>query len=263
MAATLGLHLEGPYLNRTKAGSHQVRFLRPPDVDELLYFNPEVVRCMTVSPELPGAIPFIRAIRERGILVSLGYSTATYDETRAAVAAGAGWGAHIFNGMGTMHQRHPGIAGALLTDKRIPLSLIADKIHIHPALMELVAVAKQAVGVTLVSKTLAAAGMPMGMYKLGSQNIQSSSVGARLPNGTLAGSLEMLDQGVRNMVTAAERPLAEVLQMASQTPAELLGLPNRGKLAPRYLADIIVLNEKLRVSLTMVRGKIVYRQPNP
>ena len=96
--------------------------------------------------------------------------------------------------------------------------------------------------------------MPLGNYKLGTQTVQASSVGLRLTNGTLAGSLEMLDQGVRNMVNIARRPLAEALQMASQTPADLLGLPNRGKLAPNYLADIIMLNQELKVSLTMVRG---------
>jgi N-acetylglucosamine-6-phosphate deacetylase len=261
MAATLGLHLEGPYLNRAKASVHVIRSLRSPDTAELLYFDPEIVRIMTLSPELPGAMPFIRAIRERGILVGIGHSTATFDETLAAVEAGASWGTHLFNGMGTLHHRHPGIVGALLTDDRLRLGLIADKVHIHPALLRLVAVAKQAAGVTLVSKAVSAAGMGLGKYKLGSQTVQASSVGVRLPNGALAGSLEMLDQAVRNMALVVERPLAEALQMASQTPAELLTLTDRGKLAPNYLADIIILDKELRVSLTMVRGTIVYRQP--
>ncbi len=262
MAATLGLHLEGPYLNRAKAGSHVVRFLRSPDPAELLYFDPEVIRILTLSPELPGAISFIRAIQEQGIIVGIGHSTATFDETMAAAEAGASWGTHLFNGMGTMHHRHPGIVGALLTDDRLRLGLIADKVHIHTALLRLTAVAKQANGVTLVSKALSAAGMPLGDYKLGSQSVKASSVGVRLPNGTLAGSLEMLDQAVRNMVNTAKRPLTEALQMASQTPAELLKLPDKGKLAPSYLADIIILDKELNVCLTMVRGKIVYRQPN-
>jgi N-acetylglucosamine-6-phosphate deacetylase len=206
-------------------------------------------------------MPFIRAIRERGILVGIGHSTATFDETLAAVEAGASWGTHLFNGMGTLHHRHPGIVGALLTDDRLRLGLIADKVHIHPALLRLVAVAKQAAGVTLVSKAVSAAGMGLGKYKLGTQTVQASSVGVRLPNGALAGSLEMLDQAVRNMALVVERPLAEALQMASQTPAELLTLTDRGKLAPNYLADIIILDKELRVSLTMVRGTIVYRQP--
>ena len=113
---------------------------------------------MTLSPELPGAMPFIRAIHERGILVGIGNSTATFDETLAAVEAGAKWGTHLFNSMGTLHHRHPGIVGALLTDDRLRLGLIADKVHVHPALLRLVAVAKQTAGVTLVSKALSATG---------------------------------------------------------------------------------------------------------
>jgi N-acetylglucosamine-6-phosphate deacetylase len=100
--------------------------------------------------------------------------------------------------------------------------------------------------------------MPPGKYPLGNQTVESSSVGIRLPNGTLAGGVEMLDQGVRNMVKQAGRPLAKVLQMASQTPAELLGLKTKGKLAPNYDADLIILDKELHVTLTMVRGKIAY-----
>lgn len=260
MAAILGLNIEGPYLNRAKAGSHSVPFLRSPDIAELLYFDPEVTRLMTISPELPGALNFIRAISERGIVVGIGHSTATYDETLAAVDNGAKWGNHLFNGMGSLHHRHPGIVGALLTDDRLLLGLIADKAHVHPAVMRLVAAAKNASGVTLVSNAVAAAGMPKGEYMHGNQVVEFSSVGVRLPNGTLIGNINLLDQAVRNMVHLAGRPLAEALQMASQTPASLLGLSTKGKLAPHYDADIIILDENLIVEMTMVRGQIIYRR---
>lgn len=261
MAAILGLHIEGPYLNRAKAGSHPIPFLRQPDRDELLYFDPETTRFLTLSPELPGALPFIRAVREKGIMVGIGHSTATYDETLAAAEAGATWGTHLFNGMGMLHHRHPGIVGALLTDRRLKLGLIADRVHIHPAVLCLVAAAKQASGVTLVSNAVAAAGMPMGDYLLGNQtvSVESNSVGVRMPNGTLAGSLDMLDQAVRNMVNLARRPVAEVLQMASHTPAELMGLSNKGKLAPGCDADVIILDDKLQVTQTIVRGQLIYQ----
>lgn len=262
MATILGLHLEGPYLNRAKAGSHPVPALRSPDIDELLYFDADIIRLMTISPELPGSLPFIRAVRKKEIIVGLGHSTATYDETMAAFEAGASWGNHLFNGMGTLHHRYPGIVGALLTEEKFYLGLIADKVHIHPAVLSLVAAAKRASGVTLVSNAVAAAGMPPGKYPLGNLTVDSSSVGVRLPNGALVGSLEMLDQGVRNMVHLAGRPLAEALLMASKTPAALLGLTTKGMLAPHYDADIIVLNEELKVIMTMVRGQIIYRQTN-
>lgn len=258
MAAVLGLHLVGPYLNRTKVGSHLVAYLRHPDLDEILYFEPDAVRFLTLSPELPNALAFIRALRQRGIGVGLGHSTATYDEAQAAVEAGACWGSHLFNAMGGMHHRFPGLAGALLTDNRLRLGLIADNVHIHPAILKMVIAAKKPSHITLVSNAISAAGMPLGKYPLGSQTVESSSVGVRLPNGTLAGSLCMLDESVRNIVKLADRPLAEALQMASQTPADLLGLTDKGRLAPNYDADLIVLDDKLQVTLTMVRGQIVY-----
>lgn len=258
MAAVLGLHIEGPYLNRAKAGSHSIAYLRQPDIDELSYFDPESVRYMTVSPELPGALPFIRAIRERGISVGLGHSTATFEEALAAADAGASWASHLYNGMGTMHHRFPGLVGAMLTDERLSIGLVADLVHLHAAVLKLVVAAKKPGQITLISNAVSAAGMPLGKYTLGNQTVESSSVGIRLPNGTLAGGLEMLDQGVRNMVNQAGRPLAEALQMACQTPAELLGLKTKGKLAPNYDADIIILDEQLQVTLTMVRGKVVY-----
>ncbi|MFZ0547456.1 MAG: N-acetylglucosamine-6-phosphate deacetylase [Candidatus Promineifilaceae bacterium] len=265
MAAILGLHLEGPYLNRAKAGAHAVPYLRQPDKEELMYFDSETIRFLTLSPELPGALPFIRAVRDRGIMVGIGHSTATYDETLAAADAGAVWGTHIFNGMGMLHHRHPGIVGALLTDDRLRLGLIADRVHIHPAILRLVAAAKKASGVTLVSNAIAAAGMPLGDYPLGNHtvSVESNSVGVRMPNGTLAGSLDMLDQAVRNMVHLARRPIAEVLQMASQTPAALMGLTHKGNLAPGCDADIVILDDSLQVKLTMIQGQVIYQQSNP
>ncbi|MCI0399481.1 MAG: N-acetylglucosamine-6-phosphate deacetylase [Chloroflexi bacterium] len=259
MAAVLGLHLEGPYLNRAKAGSHAIPFLRQPALEELVYFDSSVIRLVTLAPELPGALPFIRSLRERGIQVGIGHSTATYEQTLAAADAGVSWSTHLFNAMGPLHHRHPGIVGALLADERLRLALIANNVHVHPAILRLVAAAKGASGVTLISDAVAAAGMPQGKYTLGSQTIHFEADSVRLNNGTLAGSMIMLDRAVYNMVHLAGRPPAEALQMASATPALVLQAPGRGQLTPGYQADLVILDPGLKVWMTIIKGRVVYQ----
>jgi N-acetylglucosamine-6-phosphate deacetylase len=259
MATVLGLHLEGPYLNRARAGAHPVHLLRQPELEEMVYFDPAVVRLMTVSPELPRVTSLIRALRQRDIVVGLGHSEASYEETVAAIEAGATWAAHIFNSMGPLHHRYPGIVGALLASDQIRLALMADGIHLHPAILRFVAAAKGAQAITLTSNAVAACGMPDGRYSFGAQTVIADGGTVRLPNGSLVGTMEMQDHMVRNMVKLAGQPVAKVLQMASQTPAEALALSNKGRLAPGRDADLVVLDRSLQVHLTMIQGQIAYR----
>jgi len=258
-ATILGLHLEGPYLSSNMPGAHAMQYLRRPRLDELHYFDPDFVRIMTVAPELPDVIPLIQALAARRICVGLSHSVASYDQTIAAMEAGACFGAHIFNAMGGLHHRYPGIVGALLAEPGLTVSLIADGVHIHPALLNVVVKAKGPQGVCLISDGVAAAGLGEGEYYLGEQKVTADSNTVRLANGTLAGTALTLDQAVRNMVNLAGQPAAAALQMASTSPADLLGLSHKGRLAPGCDADLILLDENLTVTLTMIKGKIVYR----
>jgi N-acetylglucosamine-6-phosphate deacetylase len=257
-AVVLGLHLEGPYLNPAQAGAHTVHHLRRPALAELRYFDPALVRLVTVAPELPGMIPLIQGLVERGIHVGLGHSVASYEQTLAAAAAGARWGTHLFNAMVGLHHRHPGIAGALLSDDRLRLAVIADGQHVHPAILHLVAAAKGAAAVTLISDATAASGMAEGDYLLGEQKVVASGNAVRLSNGRLAGSRIMLDQAVRHMVQVAKRPLAEVLQMAGASPAAVINAGHKGQLAAGYDADIVILDRDLRVRQTLIEGRVVF-----
>jgi N-acetylglucosamine-6-phosphate deacetylase len=257
-AVMLGLHFEGPYLNPAQAGAHVVHHLRRPALEELRYFDPALVRLVTVAPELPGMIPMIHGLIERGIHVGLGHSVASYEQTLAAAAAGARWGTHLFNAMAGLHHRHPGIAGALLSDDRLRLALIADGQHVHPAILHLVAAAKGAAAVTLISDANSAAGMIEGNYLLGEQKVVAGGNAVRLSNGRLAGSRIMLDQAVRNMVHLAKRPLAEVLQMAGASPARVINAGQKGLLAAGYDADIVILDRDLRVRQTLIEGRVVF-----
>jgi N-acetylglucosamine-6-phosphate deacetylase len=258
-AHILGLHLIGPYLNPAQAGGHSVHYLRRPALRELIYVDETIVRLVTLAPELPGALPFVRALTEKGIQVGLGHSNASYEQSLAAVAEGARWGTQLFSDMAPLHHRHPGLAGVLLADDRMRLALIADGVHLHPAVLRLAAAAKGAAGVTLVSNAVAAAGMGKGEYILGAQKVVVENNVARLEGGALAGSLIMLDQAVRNMVHLSGLPLADALWMATATPADTLHLKHKGRLHPGSDADVVILDDALQVRLTMIEGQIVYQ----
>jgi N-acetylglucosamine-6-phosphate deacetylase len=259
-AQPLGLHLEGPFLHPDKRGAHDPRCLCLPTPEHLEpLLRPELVRLITLAPELPGGLAAIARINQHGIIASVGHSTASYEEARCAFESGLGYAVHLFNAMPALHHRQPGLAGALLEPAAPPVGLIADGIHLHPAILRLAYAARGVTGLTLVSDAMAAAGLGPGVYPLGQQEVTVGERGARLPDGTLAGSAILLDEAVRNMVTFGVCSLAEAALMASLTPAHVLGLAGRkGQLLPGYDADLVALDPDLRVCLTIINGKIAY-----
>lgn len=235
-----GAHLEGPFLGGAP-GAHPVGLIRPPDL-EWLAALPDVVRVVTLAPEAEHALDAIRLLVERNVVVSLGHSTATYEEAVAAIDAGARLVTHCFNGMGPLHHRAPGLIGAALTDERVAVSLITDLVHVHPAAISLVFRAKRAARVALVTDAVAWEGDP--------------GVDApRLPNGTLMGSVLTADKAVRNAVRECGIPLADAVTAAATTPANLLGLTDRGRVEVGARADLVALDPDLTVQQTWVGGE--------
>ena len=163
----LGLHLEGPFLAPGKKGAHTLDAIEAADdalFDELL--AEDAVRLVTLAPERPGALDRIARLVERGVLVSLGHSDATFEQFEAGIDAGARMATHLFNAMSQLDSRAPGAVGAALVDERVTVGLIADGVHTHPANLVLAARAKGTHGIALVSDMMAAAGMPPGQYSL-------------------------------------------------------------------------------------------------
>ena len=256
----LGVHLEGPYLHPAKRGAHNPAFLRVPNVDEILrWADASLARIVTLAPELPGALDAIRALSGKGIVVSAGHSNATYAKAIAGFKAGITWGTHLYNAMSGLGHREPGLAGALMSSS-VPCGLIADGIHVHPAMVKLAFKAKSAQGITLVTDAMAAMGMAPGRYKLSDREVSVNETSARLADGTLAGSILKMDQAVRNMIAFADCTLAEALAMASTTPARVLSLDRQGRIAPGCDADLVILDESLQVERTLVAGKTVYER---
>jgi N-acetylglucosamine-6-phosphate deacetylase len=257
-AQPLGVHLEGPFLSPRRPGAHNPAWLRQIDLDELLaWAAPDIVRVVTLAPELPGALEAITRLRQQGILVSAGHSDATFAEAMAGLEAGIGWGTHLFNAMSSLGHREPGLPGALLTTA-VPCGLIADEVHLHPAMIRLAYRVKGAAGLTLITDAMAAMGMAPGRYLLGGQEVFVDRTSARLANGRLAGSILTMDQAVRNMVAITGCSLAEAVAMASTTPAAVLNLTRKGRIAPGCDADLVVLDGALRVQQTWVAGRLVY-----
>jgi N-acetylglucosamine-6-phosphate deacetylase len=259
-ARPLGLHLEGPFLSPRRAGAHRVRLIETADeglFEALLAYDG--VRLMTLAPERPGALERICRLREKGLIVSLGHTDATYEEFVAGLDAGATMATHLFNAMSPFTHRAPQAAGAALVDDRVTVGLIADGVHSHPASVELAFRAKGPERIALVSDLMPAAGMPPGRFRFGDQFVNVERGIASLNDGTLAGSVVTLDQAVRNVVHWTDASAADAIRMASEVPARLLDLTDVGKIAAGYLADLALFDDDLNVLATIVGGKIAFQ----
>ena len=255
-AEICGIHLEGPYINVRAAGAQDATSIRPSDLHELaalISLAPEKRWIVTIAPELAHAEELIEQFRDR-VLFSIGHTAATHAEAVAALEWGAAHFTHLFNAMTGLHHRDPGVVGAALTSVGATIELIADGIHIHPAVLRIAAQAMPH-RVALITDAVRACGMPDGSYKLYDRDIIVSGGVARLSSGALAGSTLTMRRAVQNMVELAGLPLEIVLPMATEVPARILGIDNRkGRLDAGYDADIVVLSERFDIEQVFVRG---------
>ena len=257
-ARILGLELEGPYINREKKGAQNPEFIREPSWDEFLEYwraSQGHIRTITVAPEVPGALEFIERAVALGVRVSLGHTNASYEEARAAIAAGASRATHLFNAMPPLHHRHPGAVAACLESRSVYLELIADLVHVSAPMLCLVWRLAGPGRVALITDAIPAAGLPDGDYSLGGLRVRVRDGVPRLEDGALAGSSLTMDQAVRNAISLGV-PLQEALMMASYTPARACGEADIGLLRPGNKADLIVLNpESLAVERVYLGGR--------
>jgi len=255
-ATIAGIHLEGPWLSRARCGAHDPDQVRPPnpaEIDALLDAGGGAVRMVTLAPELPGADAAIRRFLDAGVVVAVGHTDATYDQTRRAIASGATVGTHLFNAMPPLHHREPGPVLALLRDPGVTLELIADGVHLHPAVTAAVIDAAGPERVSLITDAIAAAGCDDGQFRLGAVPIDVVSGVARV-RGTsaIAGSTATMVQVFRNVCALAG--LAAAVQMTATTPARTLGLERVGHLHAGYDANLVVLEPDLQVASVMAGG---------
>jgi N-acetylglucosamine-6-phosphate deacetylase len=260
-ARVLGAHLEGPFLSPARAGAHRREWLVPPSpaaVAELLAAGQGVLRLVTLAPEVAGGLAAVAALTRAGVVVSVGHSDATAAGVSAAADAGARMVTHLFNAQRGLHHREPGVAGQALTDQRLTSGLIVDLCHVAAAVCA-IAFAAAPGRICLVTDAAACAGMPQGHYRLGGGDVTLPPGGGapRRPDGTLAGSALRMDQAVANAV-ASGLGLAEAVAAATRIPADLIGRPDLGRLAPGAAADLAWLGDDLRTRAAWVGGQRIY-----
>jgi N-acetylglucosamine-6-phosphate deacetylase len=256
-----GIHLEGPWLAAERCGAHEPSLMRDPDPEELdrvLAVGGAAIRMVTLAPERVGALAAVRRIVDAGVVAAVGHTDATYEQTRAAIAAGATVGTHLFNAMRPINHREPGPVIALLEDSRVTVELITDGVHVDPALYRHVCRSVGPDRVSLVTDAMAAAGMAEGRYRLGPVAVDVVDGVARVAGTqTIAGSTATMDRQFRYAVTDSGLPRDEALmaavRQASINPARALGLPYAG-LAPGASADLVVLDADLAVTGVLRQG---------
>lgn len=252
-----GIHLEGPWLSPRHAGAHDPSLLREPtpeSVETLVAAAGGHLRMVTVAPELRGGLDAVRRLSAAGVVAAIGHTDATYDDARAALDAGATVGTHLFNAMRGLHHREPGPVTALLEHPDAYVELVADGVHLHPAVLRLAATRKHHLAV-LVTDAMAAAGAGDGDYALGALSVQVRDGVARLAgNGAIAGSTLTMAAAVRLAVQVAGLPIEDVVRAATASPAAMLGLSKVGSLRPGHRADLVVLDADLDVARVLHRG---------
>lgn len=258
-AEICAIHLEGPYINRRNAGAQDVASIRPADIHEitaLLAAAPRLKFVITLAPEIEGARALIEHFRGR-VLFSIGHTSGDFADAVAALEWGASHFTHLFNAMTGMHHREPGVVGAALVSADATAELIADGIHVHPAVLR-VATSLLPNRIALVTDAIRACGLAEGRYKLYGYDITVADGTARLANGTLAGSVLTMAQAVQNMVELAGLPLESVLPLATEVPARILGIADRkGRLERGYDGDVVVLSPRFQVERVFARGREV------
>ncbi|POM27019.1 N-acetylglucosamine-6-phosphate deacetylase [Actinomadura rubteroloni] len=254
-ARVLGVHLEGPFLSPRRKGAHNAAHLTDPTPEAITaLLETGLVRLVTLAPERAGALDAVRALTEAGVLVSVGHSDATAAQAGAAADAGARMVTHLFNAQSGLDHRAPGVAAQALTDARLVPGLILDLVHVAPEMARL-AFAAAPGRIVLVTDAASAAGMPPGRYDLGGEPITLPEQGPpRRADGTIAGSALRLDEAVGNAIALGIDPVAAV-DAASRVPADLIGRPDLGRVAPGARADLTWLGPDHRARRTWIGGQ--------
>ena len=260
-AEFLGINLESSFLSLAKAGMQATKHLIAPNIDLFAKWQKlsgDLIKIVTVAPELPGALEFIKYLVKHKVIASIGHTDADYDMACQAIACGASHATHLFNAMRAIAHRSPNAITALLLDDNVTVELIADGVHLHPAILQLALKLKGEAKIILISDAMRAQGLNDGVYEFGGQDIIVKDQIAKLADGTLAGSTLRLDQALRNMMHFTSCSLQTALKMITENPAKELGVfAQKGSIACGKDADLVVLDDNYQVKLVIKKGEII------
>ncbi|MGW5634401.1 N-acetylglucosamine-6-phosphate deacetylase [Streptomyces sp. NPDC003832] len=257
-----GIHFEGPFISPCRKGAHSEELLRDPDpadVRKLIDAARGRAAMVTLATELPGGIDSVRLLAEHGVIAAIGHTDATYEQTVAAIDAGATVATHLFNAMPPLGHRAPGPIAALLEDDRITVELINDGTHLHPASLQLAFRHAGADRVAFITDAMDAAGFGDGRYMLGPLEVEVADGVARLvEGGSIAGSTLTLDRAFKRAVTVDGLSVPDAVTALSANPARLLGMADTiGSLEPGKYADLVVLDSSFDLKGVLRRGEWV------
>lgn len=264
-AEPLGIFFEGPYLSPARRGAHLSSWLRRPslsEVERLLELTRGRLRLITIAPELPGADSVIHRVVEAGVVASIGHTDATYEQTRHAIAQGVTHATHCCNAMRQLHHREPGPLGAIAEAAQVTGEVILDGVHVHPAVVRMLATllgSRRLVGIT---DALAGAGLQSATFEFAGQQAHVEEGVARLEDGTITGSVLTMDQALRNLVEMTGMSLSDAVAALAANPARVAGAAARkGELSPGYDADLLVFDQSLTLCATLCKGSVAYASP--
>lgn len=233
-ARVLGAHMEAPFLQESKAGAQRKEFFMDPSMEAFAQLSggADAVKIITMAPERSGSEAFIRAVTQQGVVVSIGHTSATAEQTHLAADWGATHVTHTFNAQPPLHHREPGVPGAALTDDRLFTEMICDGIHLHADTVRLLARCKGSRRAVAITDAMEAAGMPDGQYHLGGQVVIVQNGSARLEDGTLAGSVLTMKQALYNLIHVFGIAPEDAALMCTATPANSIHEDKAGHLVP-------------------------------
>ena len=254
-AAILGMHLEGPFISPLRLGAHPALNLEPRGDSFQRVLAMRALRLITLAPELPGGFDAIRRLAARAVVVSIGHTNATLEEANAGIAAGARMFTHLFNAMRPLNHRDPGVIAAALAPSPALAAIIPDGVHVHPAVLRLASRARGKDGMILVTDKVALAKASSSEKNAGRARGSIRDGAARLDDGTLAGSIISMLDGVRVMVERAGVSIGDAAVMAATNPANLVGAGDRGRIQIGARADLIVLSRTLELKSVFIAGR--------
>lgn len=256
-ANILGIHLEGPFINAAKHGAQDKEYVQAPHIGLIKKYMQDI-KMITLAPEVEGAEAFIKLLRKEypHILLSIGHSDASYEESKESFSWGISHATHLFNAMNPYHHRKPGIVGAVF-DSDVTCDIIADLVHTHPSVLELVQKVKKE-KLILITDAMRAGCMKCGTYDLGGRKVEVEDGKAVLEDGTLAGSVLKMNEALHNMRKHTTMTMIEVVNAVTKIPAQELAV-KKGELIEGYDADIVIFDENFSIISTIIAGEVKYK----
>jgi len=258
-ASILGCHLEGPFICEEYKGAQDATYIRRPDYNMIKDFL-DVIRIITLAPEEEGSVEFIEKCTRQGVVISIGHTRASYEQAMEAIAKGASHITHTFNAMPPLHHREPGVVGAAM-DSSVSCELIADNIHVNPAVQRILLRVKGVEGMVLVTDAMKACLLEAGEYDLGGQKVLVKGDEARLVSGNLAGSVLTINKALKNFRANTGISIADAVSTVTVNPARILGVEDRkGSICEGRDSDMVLFDEEFNIYATFIRGKKVYER---